>query len=79
MALLKELQDELGRLNDINIHAGIARDIVHPTSALAPVADREAAFAIGLVTGIEQTEVGDLLRSVSKTARRFRRTPAFWS
>ncbi|WP_437521690.1 CHAD domain-containing protein [Sorangium sp. So ce726] len=79
LALLKELQDDLGRLNDISIHAGIARDIVHPTSALAAAADREAAFGIGLVTGIEQTEARDLLRSASRAGRRLRRAPAFWS
>jgi triphosphatase len=79
LGLLKMLQDDLGRLNDISIHAGIAREIVHPNIDIAAAANREAAFGVGLVTGIEQAEARDLLRSASRVGRRLRRAPSFWS
>jgi triphosphatase len=78
LQLLKQLQDALGRLNDIRIHVSIAHDIVHPPSALASAADCRAAFGVGLVLGIEKTEVGDLLRSAHRVGRRLRRAPRFW-
>jgi len=77
--LLKELQDGLGRLNDIQIHAKLARDIVHPPpDTPAPLPGREEAFGMGLVAGTEEAETRALLRTTVRAGARLTRLPTFW-
>lgn len=78
--VLKTLQDCLGKLNDIRIHADIAREIVHPpdgVSARAP--GREEAFAIGLLRGAEQAEAHQLVRTAVKARARLKQGSAFYA
>ena len=68
-AVLKSLQDDLGKLNDITVHGRIAK----------AAAARQASFAFGLLTGRgEQTDVEPLLRAAKKSGSRLRKVPRFW-
>ena len=67
-AILKSLQDDLGKLNDISVHGRIAQ----------AEAARQASFALGLVAGREQTDVEPLLRAAKKAGSRLKKAPRFW-
>lgn len=77
--LLKELQDSLGRLNDIHVHAALARELVQPgAETAAPTPGREEAFGMGLLMGTEQAEARALLKASARTGRQLTHLPAFW-
>lgn len=73
---LKELQSGLGRLNDIEVHKRVAQRIVHRDRG--PHRAEEEAFAMGFLTGGEQTEVDPALARVAKSAKRLKSASAFW-
>lgn len=79
MELLKELQDGLGRLNDIHVHAAMARELVQlaPGTA-APMSGREETFGMGLLIGTEQAEARALLKATARSGARVAHLPAFW-
>jgi len=67
---LMELQDALGKLNDMRTETRIASHIARRS--------RSAAFAAGRFMGVEQTHAASLLRQAGKAARRLRRRKPFW-
>jgi inorganic triphosphatase YgiF len=74
---LKSLQSSLGKLNDIRVHGGLARDFAHPRRH-----DRrraEKAFAMGLLSGREEAAKDDLIAKAVKSGRKLRRLSPFWS
>lgn len=75
-ACVEDLQDNLGILNDIAVHQKLAPQLAaeeaHTTSCAR-------AFAAGVVSGIEQSEIEPLLNTVDKDVRKFARIRPFWS
>ena len=69
------MQDALGRLNDMQVHNSVARDIAHGGAA-AGRTDR--ALAMGFVLGRERKGLVPCMEAVVKSVRRLRRTPPFW-
>lgn len=67
---LKSLQDALGRLNDIEMHKRIGREIVGDKRSPQQAGE---ALAIGFVTGHEQTEIASSIAAVMKSAKRLAR------
>jgi inorganic triphosphatase YgiF len=72
---LTQLQDGLGRLNDIAVHERLADDLV-PNAA--GNSGRAASYAMGFISGLEQTDIEPLLERVARAGRRLRKLPAFW-
>src|SRR5579883_2623197 len=70
---LKGLQDRLGALNDIAVHERLAGRYVGTRRR------RQRAFAIGLVSGREQTRVGPLRAAAASAAERFADLRPFWA
>jgi triphosphatase len=70
---LKALQDCLGALNDIAVHQKLASDLVGEKGRR-----RERAFAIGLVSGREQSRIDPLRKAAVKAADRFVQARPFW-
>jgi hypothetical protein len=50
--VLKALQDALGKLNDISVHEGLAKQFAHPDKRSKKIPEK--AYAIGLFTGREK-------------------------
>jgi triphosphatase len=71
--LLKKLQDCLGALNDIAIHQKIADEVVGCHDA-----GQQLAFAIGLVSGLEQSRIEPLREAAMRAADRFVDLRPFW-
>ncbi len=71
---LRQLQDCLGALNDIAVHEKIVGDYVGPRGRR-----RQRAFAIGVVSGREQSRVAPLRKAAVKAARRFGAARPFWA
>ncbi|HZP76619.1 MAG TPA: CHAD domain-containing protein [Pseudolabrys sp.] len=74
VAALKDLQDGLGDLNDITIDASImARAGVRPKRA-----SRKRAFAAGLLTGHEDTQIEAALAAAVEGYKTFAAAKPFW-
>ena len=76
-ARLTDLQDCLGALNDIKVHQKLA-----PKPAAGKPrakAARAQDFAIGVVSGREQSEIEPLLNAADKDARKFLHARPFWT
>ena len=73
---LKELQDQLGALNDIQVHQKMV-----PKLALGkPRTNRhERVFAAGVISRREQSEIEPLLNSAAKDASKFAQVRPFWT
>jgi inorganic triphosphatase YgiF len=72
-ARLKQLQDALGRLNDIQVHEKFARKTVRGKRQLP-----RGAYALGVVTAKEQAAVKPCLAAAAKAGKRFRAQRPFW-
>jgi CHAD domain-containing protein len=70
---LKALQDDLGALNDIAVHGKIAGKLVGGRGR-----KRQRAFAVGLVSGREQSRVAPLRDAAMQAADQFRQARPFW-
>jgi inorganic triphosphatase YgiF len=70
---LKQLQDRLGALNDIAVHQRLAGRYVGTRGR------RQRAFAIGLVSGREQSRVEPLRKAAATAADRFAQVRPFWA
>jgi triphosphatase len=70
---LKDLQDGLGALNDITVHQQMATRSMGHNKKPAP------AFAAGVVSGREQSEIEPLLKGAHAAARKFAQARFFWS
>ena len=76
-ARLTDLQDCLGALNDIKVNQKLA---AKPAAGKPPAkAARAQAFAIGVVSGREQSEIEPLLNAADKDARKFLHARPFWT
>jgi triphosphatase len=76
-ARLTDLQDCLGALNDIKVHQKLApKPGAGKPSAKAA---RAQAFAIGVASGREQSEIEPLLNAADKDARKFLHARPFWT
>ena len=73
---LKELQDPLGALNDIQVHQKMVPELA---SGKPRTNRRERVFAAGVVSGREQSEIEPLLNSASKEASKFAQIRSFWT
>ena len=71
---LESLQDCLGALNDIAVHDRIAGKVVGRNGRR-----RQRAFAIGLVSGREQSRVAPLRAAAEHAADRFGEVRPFWN
>ena len=84
-AAMKELQNSLGRLNDIAAHTHIAIDVArdgencpHHRSESHWASGRRRAFGAGLVTGEEVAEVTGILEEAARAHKRFASVKPFW-
>jgi triphosphatase len=75
-ARLADLQDRLGALNDIAVHKKLAPKLVagKPNAKV-----RVRAFAAGIVSGHERSEIEPLIKAANKEARKFARLRPFWT
>jgi triphosphatase len=69
---LEDLQDRLGKLNDLTVERTLAFEIALPTTGAI-------AFAAGLMVGSRQQAEPALLAAAIKAFRRFVRARPFWS
>src|SRR5262249_4216813 len=77
--VLKQLQDTMGKMNDIRVHDGLVSHVVHPeidSSEDEPA--REASFAAGVVTGQEELQERGLVSKTMKSGSKLARAPRFW-
>jgi triphosphatase len=76
---LMQLQNSLGKINDIVTHKALFADIIaHPTRGLTGKQNHHRAFAAGLIIGDQQAQVQKFLDRARKTYLRFDRAKAFW-
>jgi triphosphatase len=75
-ARLTDLQDCLGALNDIKVHQKLAPK---PAAGKPSAKAARQAFAIGVVSGREQSEIEPLLKAADKNARKFLQARPFWT
>jgi inorganic triphosphatase YgiF len=73
---LKDLQDNLGALNDIAVHQKLAVKLAAGSGGPKP---ELVSFAAGMIAGCERSEVQPILAEVTATARKLRRAKSFWS
>lgn len=79
LALLKELQEALGRLNDGVIHERVAKHLVlGERLPSGEVPDRTLAFAVGLVCGREDAAVDAVYARLGRARGRLTRRTHFW-
>jgi CHAD domain-containing protein len=73
---LEALQDALGTLNDIAVHETLARQFAHPRkrSSKRP----EKAFAMGVLTGREQSHARACIAAAGKAGATLSKTDYFW-
>src|SRR4051794_2645865 len=72
---LKDLQDNLGALNDIAVHQKLAAKLA------AGSGGRRAelvSFAAGMIAACERNEIRPILAEITKTAHSLRRAKKFW-
>jgi triphosphatase len=67
--ILKAIQSDLGRLNDIAVHGQLASRALD---------GKEASVAFALLAQREQAQVRPLLRAAAKAGARFEHLPRFW-
>ena len=81
VAGLEKLQDALGDLNDIAVHAGLTERIMHAQDARGkqrPVRAKKA-FAAGRLSGREEARIAYVLKDAQRAYRAFTKAKPFWS
>jgi inorganic triphosphatase YgiF len=73
---LKDLQDNLGALNDIAVHQKLAIRLAAGSGGPKP---ELVSFAAGMIAGCERSEIQPILAEVTETARKLRRARSFWT
>ena len=73
---LKDLQDHLGALNDIQVHQKLVPKLALGKSQ--PKTSRRV-FSAGVVSGREQSEIEPLLSAAIIDARKFAKVRPFWA
>ena len=74
---LADMQDKLGRLNDLTVAEPIILDALGAAPNAAAAADR-VGYAAGLVMGRNLATAGRLTKSARRTGRAFVNTPTWW-
>ena len=78
-ASLMQLQNSLGKINDIVTHKALFADIIaHPARGLTDKQNHHRAFASGLIIGDQQAQVHKFLGRARKAYLRFDRAKEFW-
>ena len=74
--VLKAMQDALGKLNDISVHAKLASEFTHPgaNSGKRP----QKAFAMGLLAGRETQQARACLAAAMNAGKDLGRAKSFW-
>jgi triphosphatase len=76
---LTQLQNSLGKINDIVTHKALFADIIaSPMKGLTGEQNHHRAFAAGLIVGDQQAQVTKLLDRARKAYSRFDGGKAFW-
>ena len=76
---LMQLQNSLGRVNDIVTHKALFSDIIASRAkGLTEEQSRHRAFAAGLIIGDQQAQIQKLLGRARKAYSRFEGAKAFW-
>ena len=83
MSRLKQLQNALGDLNDIQVHENLVKanaglDERSKPAERARAAGRKRAYAAGVLTGYEDARFADVLEGACKAASTLRQTKPFW-
>jgi triphosphatase len=80
VAGLEKLQDALGELNDIAVHAGLTERIVDAQDARDKQREGRAkkAFAAGRLSGHEEARVASVLKDAERAYRGFSQAKPFW-
>jgi triphosphatase len=81
VAVLEKLQDALGDLNDIAVHAGLSERIVDARDASGKLREGRAkkAFAAGRLSGHEEARIASVLEDAHRAYRAFSKAKPFWS
>jgi CHAD domain-containing protein len=81
VAGLEKLQDALGELNDIAVHAGLTERIVDTQDARDKQREGRAtkAFAAGRLSGHEEARIASVLKDTERAYRGFTKAKPFWS
>ena len=81
VAALEKLQDALGDLNDIAVHAGLTERIVDAQDARDKQREGRAtkAFAAGRLSGHEEARIASVLKDAERAYRGFSKAKPFWS
>jgi len=76
---LMQLQNCLGKTNDIVTHKALFTDIINsPARGLTEEQNRHRAFAAGLIIGDQQAQLGQLRDRARKAHSRFESARPFW-
>ena len=76
---LMQLQNCLGKINDIVTHKALFADIIaSPARGLTNEQNRHRSFAAGLIIGDQQAHVQKLIDRARKAHSRFDRAKVFW-
>ena len=73
---LKELQDSLGKLNDIEVHGRRGSRVANPRKRGRQQSQK--AYAMGLLTGQEQAKCRELVTRAIRAGRRIADASPFW-
>ena len=78
---LEKLQDALGDLNDIAVHAGLTERIVDTQDVRDKQREGRAtkAFAAGRLSGHEEARIASVLKDAERAYRGFTKAKPFWS
>jgi len=81
VAGLEKLQDALGELNDIAVHAGLTERLVDGQDARGKQREGPAkkAFAAGRLSGHEEARIASVLKDAERAYRGFAKAKPFWS
>jgi CHAD domain-containing protein len=80
VAGLEKLQDALGELNDIAVHAGLTEQLVDVQDARDKQREGRAkkAFAAGRLSGHEEARIASVLKDAERAYRGFSQVKPFW-
>jgi triphosphatase len=79
LSSLMQLQNCLGRINDIVTHKALFADIIaSPRHGLTQEQNHQCAFAAGLIMGDQQAQIRHLLEGARKGHSRFDSAKVFW-
>ena len=77
---LTQLQNSLGRMNDIVTHRALFTNIIsNPRRGLTANQNHQRAFAAGLIIGDQQARIPGLIDKARKACARFDSAKPFWS